>query len=365
MQRSLLASFLLLAACGGGSMSGDDDGGGDDSPVGDRRGTVAVVAGDFDATGLISTVTFDGTVSADAAPGTVGADPALRRIGDELFVINRFGTGGNNITILSASDLQLIDQIGTGEGSNPQDVAMVGTKLYIPALGSGALLVIDRNTPDTIDTIDLSALDDDGVPDCISAAALDGKVYVACGLLDSFAAVENGVVAVIDPATDTLEDTIELPAKNPTGWFTEVDGALLLATVPDYVDYSTGCVARITGDGADCAVDNAALGGYANRLLYADGQAWAVVAAFDADFDSSGWLVRFDGGFTPSAALTPETAVIQDAALCGGHVFAADKAFDADGIRIYTAGGVREETDGALDVGLPPVYGNAIACTAP
>jgi hypothetical protein len=371
-----LVLLLALAACGGSSADDDatPDGGADD-PGDDRRGTAVVVSGDFVSTGVISTIAAPTlAVTPNAVAGVTGADPALRRIGDELFVINRFGTGGDNITILDAETLTLVDQIATGAGSNPQDVAQVGNKQYVAALGAPGLLVIDRSAPTTIETIDLAALDaHDGMPDCTSVVAVGDRVYVACGLLQDFYAAVVGKVAVIDTADDSLVTSVDLPEKNPTGWMIATDaegsfaGDLLLATVPDYADYSVGCLVRIsTGatPAATCGPTNETLGGYVNRLVFEEDRLFAVVSHFDSEFNATGWLVRFDGTGTAGDPITPETQVIQDVAVCGWHVFLADKAFGAEGIRVFNLGSLTEETSAPLDIGLPPSFGNAIACKA-
>ena len=82
--------------------------------------------------------------------------------------------------------LALVDQLGTGAGSNPQDVAVVGDKLYVPALGTAGVVVMTRGSTRPTTTIDLTrARDPDGKPDCVSAFAVGNDVYVACGLLDA------------------------------------------------------------------------------------------------------------------------------------------------------------------------------------
>jgi hypothetical protein len=353
----------LLAACGGAS-SDDQVGDDDDGPVIDRRGTVAAVAGDFQSTGVISTVTSTPVASDNVIEGVVGSDPALRKIGDKLYIVNRFGAGGDNITILSATDLSLVDQIATGEGSNPQDVAVVGDTMYIPALGTAGVVV--TNGTDKPHLIDLSALDDDGMPDCISAVAVGTKVFVACGLLNNFAADTNGKIAVIDTADDSVETTFDLPEKNPQGWLVQSGDDLLLGTVPDFQDYSVGCLVDITTGAtptATCKVTNADLGGFVSRVGVDDDYTWLVVNAYDENFFPSGWISRMRADAVPSAPLTPGTQIIVDLALCGGHVFASDGA--SAGMRVYHIASVAEETSEAVDLGLPPAYGNAIACIAP
>jgi hypothetical protein len=209
-----------------------------------------------------------------------------RQLGDEVLIINR--DRGENITILGGSPLALIDQYGTGGGSNPQDVAVAGGKLYVPALGTAGVVVIDRATR-ALRTIAIAG-DPDGRPDCVSAFAVDGKVFVACGLLDNFAATRPGKVAVIDVATDTVTTSFDLPARNPIGLFARggaaLGGDLLLGTAPSFTDYTSGCVVRVTTGATPaangCLVSNQDLGGLANHIAVDpdDGTPWVAVTGY-------------------------------------------------------------------------------------
>ncbi len=354
---SLFVLPLLAAACA-------DDTAGDDAA---DEARAAVVAGDFMATGILSTVGAPTlAVDSGAVAGVAGSDPAIRRIGDELFVINKFG--GDNITVLDAATLQLVEQYATGAGSNPQDVAAVGDKLYVPCLDIGELVVIDRTSGD-VTGIDLSAVDDDGVPDCVAAHAVGTDVYVACGLLDTFAPVEDAVVVVIDTADDSIATTITLPDQNPVGWFAEAGDDLVLTLQPSFNATDAGCLATITPGTtptATCAVSSADLGGYVTRAVTVGDQLLAAVMSYSVDFaTSTGDVVWIDvAAGTVSDSLDGDGVLAQDLAVCGDHVFVADKAAGAEGIRVFSLAGAElsEMSSAALEIGLPPASGNAIAC---
>ncbi len=372
----LLSSLCTLAACGDNDEfipPGDDDvapdaNGNPDGP--DLTVGVAVaVAGDFAGTGIVSTV--DGNdldVTQGAIAGVASGDPVIRAIGDELFVINRFG--GDNVTILDAESLALIDQFSTGEDTNPQDVAVVGDKLYIAALGAGSILVVDRGNDTAITEISLATLDDDGLPDCVSVHAVGTRVYAACGLLDGFAAVENGVIAIIDTTDDTVEDTIDMPAMNPVGWFEQAPGGAgfgddLLISTSSFIDSSLGCLVRVsTGEtpAATCGPTNVELGGGVSRIAVHFGRIWAAVVAYDNFATLSGRLVELDPETgDPEPASSPSAQTVMDVAGCNAFLFVTDKADGAQGVRVYSSGG-DEVTTEALDVGLPPTFQNGLAC---
>src|SRR5436190_15732662 len=211
MKRSLvLTGFVLslsVAACGGDDSS---------SYTGPEVPQAVAVSGDFNMTGLMSKLDLTTMEVAQnvGGAGTVAGDPVMRRIGDRVYVINR--NGGNNVTVFDATTLTFVDQFGTGEGTNPQDVAQVGDNLYVPMFNVGGVVKINTKTGTTA-TIDMSSVGDpDGNPDCISAIAVGTKVYVACSVLDeTYTPRGNGVVAVIDTAKDTVATTVMLPTPNP------------------------------------------------------------------------------------------------------------------------------------------------------
>src|SRR5262245_39594662 len=139
----LLVSTLgsMLAACGDNGTSKMTTA--DATPPMSRA---VVVAGDFIAgnPGVLSTLDpISRTVTKNVGPAmAVGHDPILRHIGNELFIINR--ADGNNITIVDDESFALVEQLGTGASSNPQDVAVLGNKLYVPTFGTKGVTVLTR-----------------------------------------------------------------------------------------------------------------------------------------------------------------------------------------------------------------------------
>lgn len=379
--KRLTLLVLVLAACGDNHSQPDARERGD-APPPDAHVPVpraVAVAGDFGAppgTGVISSLDIAPlAMRTNIVQGVVQGDPALRQYGDKLYVINRFGS--NNITILEASTLQFVDQISTGTDSNPQDVAVVGNKLYIPAMGTAGVVVLALGSS-ALKTIDLSALDtigtNDGKPDCVSAYAVGTKVYVACGVLDSFNDVEVGKVAVIDSTTDTMIGSAPMSYGNPYGFFVRAPedstyaGDLLIGTFPDFTNYATGCVERVstgTTTTVACGVTNQELGGYVNRLaVAADGSLlYAAVGTYDASFNETGTLKGFDleTGMLWTAPLSATSELITDVAACpGGDVVATDKTLNAGGLRVWR--GTTERTSASLSIGMAPRSVNALAC---
>lgn len=373
LRSKILVLVLLAAACGdNGSVDGPDATAGDPDAGVDAvlppPTTAYVVSGDFGTTGVFSSIDVAaGTVTPNALAGVAGGDPFLRRIGDEILIVNR--DSGENVTILGGNPLALVDQFGTGGGSNPQDVAAVGNKLYVPALGTAGVVVIDRATRMTR-TITISG-DADGHPDCVSALAVGTKVFVACGLLDNFAATVPGKIAVIDTATDTVTTSFDMPARNPIGLFARggasLGGDLLIGTAPSFTDYTSGCLVRVStgaSPAASCLISNQDLGGLANHVEVApdDGTPWVAVTGyagpgFDNPFGRLRSVVAASGEAGP--VLSTAAQRIDDVAACaGGYVVTADGA--AGGVRIWKDGA--ERTTAALEIGRPTGFGNNMVC---
>lgn len=376
--KNTLALLTLLVACGdSGTVPAPD--GGDDIDADTTRGPRAVVvAGDFSAIGVMSELDVDARTSANnIAPDTaVGVDPILRKHGDELFVINRIE---NNVTILSAGDFTFVDQLGTGAGSNPQDVAIEGDKLWIPVYGGSGVIEVTRDTK-AITEIDLSADDPDGKPNCASIYKVDDKLFVTCQLLDDTMQFlpprGNGKVYVVDAATRAIEHELDLSSVNPFSLLEALpSGDLVVGTVDfRFGMNNAGCIQRISTGATPavegCLLENSALaGGFASRMDATDTQLFVLVPR--ADF--SGGDIRVADLSGASATLQTETynnddQALADVVVCptGDVVTAENPPFGgplnaAQGLRVYT-GPKQEVTNLAIMIGLKPTSSHGLVC---
>ena len=379
----LLAAPVAAAACGDDARpAGDAGGGGAEADAGstavdaaapDAHATVFAIGTDFSTTGVASTISIPGLdVAIGAVDGVASTDPVVRHIGDRLYIVNRLGQ--DNVTVLDAGDLSLVAQISTGAGSNPQDVAVVNGRLYVAAYGSPGLVVVDLDRPDdgVIDTVDLSAHDPDGLPNCGTVMADGADVLTVCGLLDdaNFLAPRGpGIAVKLDAGgLDVVE---EWPtAIRPFGLAHAPAGAseVWIPTVEDFADLAAGgCIQRLSfldDLEPDCVVDNAALGGFASAMAWdaTTERLWVTVTTgFDEDdFGPIGKLVSVDvitGDVEP--VTLAEDSRPMDVAICpSGHLAISDAT---RGVRILSPGAGEELTSGPLDIGLPPVS-NGLAC---
>jgi DNA-binding beta-propeller fold protein YncE len=373
MKRALALS-LLLAACGDNGKPIDSmPDASEETPLGPPR--AVVVAGDFVTpgfSGVMSKLELSSMqMTQNVAPaGAIGNDPIIRKLGNELFVVNR--AGGNSVTIFDATTLAVKDQLGTGAGSNPQDVATFGAKVFVAAMGTAGIVVMTRGSTGT-KTISLAALDPDGIPDCVSAYRAGTRIYVACGLLDAtFTPRGNGVIAVIDPIAETVERTITLSTPNPFGVLTELPDSSLVIPTFDFGAPTARCLEQVSIGGTPfskgCLVQNADVGGYVVRALPQQiGETqmlWMVVNNGDFAAEKARlWGYDLTSGTLWDTPLSPEAQVLTDIAPCpDGRIIVADKTMSANGVRVYDGTSTMEKTTEPLAVGLRPQSSPAIVC---
>lgn len=365
-----LAAWLTLAGLVGLAACGDNaEGPEEPPPPAPAASRAIVVSGDFGATGVISLIDVAaGTIRPNLVRGAVGADPMIRRFGKELFVVNRFGPTGSSVTVFDAATLEVKHQLSTGTNSNPQDVAVIGDKLYLPATETKGVVALERNGVRSV--IDLSSLDPDGKPDCTSIYAVGETLVVTCGLLDSFAPVRDAKVVLYDTVTNQMT-SVALAARNPIGYLQptpeeSVYGGDLLVATADYGDHTKQCVVRIdpqTGANS-CAISNAELGGIANHYE-ADAKAGLlyVTPTHYEGFSLVGALRTVDlaTGKVAPQSWSPATQAISDLAVCpDGTIVGSDATFGESGVRLFATGA--ERTVAPLGIGLPPVPQNGIVC---
>lgn len=387
---TLLTLALTVTACGDNLDNDRPDGGGGDASTPDaatRPERAIVVAGDFNAgnPGTLVAIDIDAraVLPLTAPAGAIGEDPIVRYEAGELFIVNR--NAGNNVTILDANTLALVEQLGTGANSNPQDVAVVGDKLIVATLGNKGAVVLTRGS-NTVEELDLSADDPDDKPNCSSIYKVGDRLYVACGLLDDtmqFLPPRGPAkVYILDATTFAQVDALTLSTKNPISLFEQLPeyapnaGDLLLPTV----EFATGmgCVERIstgaTPAAAGCVVANTDLGNYASRVgahaveftgpvrsnVVVPPMLYMTVAT--PDFSGSA-LRAFDLGTSMlQQGQTAATQVLGDLAVCPttGTLVVADTKMGAHGVRLYQ--GTSELTTQPLPISLRPVSSHGAIC---
>jgi DNA-binding beta-propeller fold protein YncE len=346
-------------------------------PAGDTVLCAALGADYLNGTGTLSVLSLPSrTVFQNVLPGAVSGDPVVRKIGAKLYIVNRFGE--NNVTIVDPSqELWRVErQFSTGEGTNPQDVALVGTKLYVVTADAPDLQIWDLATTSSTPskTISLASLDVDGNPDANSIYVVGTRAFVTLDLLDRSGefptARGEGKVAIIDTATDTLTaTTLTLNYANPYGFLTQVGNELLVPSLADFSGFS-GCVERIGTSGtpsvSGCLVENTDLGNYtvSSIAVTADQQVFLAVSAYDVTLMEQTATIRklgAGGGLDP-ANVTPTTQTPSDVAYAPGVNLVVYSDRESGGLRVWDVAANAEVTTGALAIGLAPATQNALSC---
>lgn len=375
MTKSLALILLATAACGDNLPGQDSPDAGSTVDAGPQPLRAVIVAGDFVAghPGVMSVVDVKArTITTNVAPaGAIGNDPVLRKVGGELLVVNR--ASGNNVTILDANTYALVEQLGTGASSNPQDAAVIGDKVFVATLGNKGAVRLTRGST-AVTEIDLSVDDPDGKPNCNSVYYAYNKLFFSCGLLDdtnvNLPARGFGKVYVVNPTSLAIEKAITLTSKNPIALFEQIPatsphaGELVMPTI----DFGTGdgCVERIiasSGTGAGCLVQNPAPFAFPGRATFGTSPTMYLgVASYPMGFVRK---VDLSTDTMLPDVLTAAGQVVGDIAACeNGEIVVADNPFPpstaAAGLRVY-AGSV-EQTTAPLAVGLKPASSHGLVC---
>lgn len=322
------------------------------------------------SSGSVSSLDLDTHVASNDHV-TIHADAVVRTFGNKAYVINRLGQ--DNVLVLGGNDLSSpVIQFSTGNGSNPQDIVVVSDqKAYVSLYGRNHVLIVNPSTGDSIGAVSLSGFADaDGFPEMSNLAQYGNRLFVACQRLDQvngFGPADFSVIAVIDMATDTLEDMdavvsgvqgIVMAGKNPTSadqlgekWvFTMVN------TFGDLTDGGVEVVNLASLQSEGIGVGEAVIGGNVNTLslvsktvgyvVYSDANFVNYVRPFDVSSSSvSENLSGISGGF------------VSDLGVYANRLYVLDQGSFTDpssgGVKVFNVN-TQAQIAGPIQVGLPP-----------
>lgn len=332
-----------------------------------RQSTAFAIASDIE-TGSFATVDLEGpTVALQAAPSRqVNGDAVARSFEGRVYVVNRFGLDGDSVRALDASeDFRTVWDCSTGAGTNPHDIAFAApNKAYVTLYEKSELLIVDPSVDAScqgfvLGSIDLAAFaDEDGIPEMDQLLIHGGDLYVSLQRLDRndlFASATNGMLAVIDIATDTVRHHIPLQGGNPFTSLVANGDRLWVSTVGQFRALDGGIeeIDLVAGESRGFVVSEADLGGdIADFEILSDRKGFAVLSG--ADFNNS--LVAF----SPSERTIVTTLIDGSTFLSQvrvserGHLFIADRTTAAPGLRVFDVRTSRELPMSPLDLGLPP-----------
>ncbi len=239
---SMLSLLCTAPGCGDDASdetpSGDDDTAqGDDDSEAEAQLLVITEKWDYSSGHLTTVQLDDDSVQPDLLE--VGADTTVRAHGGLVYLLVRDWEGTHSVSVRDPNQaFAEVQNIPTGIGSNPQDVAFASGKGYVSLNNGIGVLVFEELTGAPIKTLDLTAYaDEDGLPDA-NALAVDGTtLYVALqravyGTSVSYAS--PGMVVAIDTRTDLVLKNIPTLGTNLWELYVEPSGDVLASSRGDY-----------------------------------------------------------------------------------------------------------------------------------
>jgi hypothetical protein len=332
-----------------------------------------VVTSDLSEVGSYGTIALDPphAITPSSNQHLIYQDAAVRTHDGIVYIINR--RFSDNIQAVDpAHNFATMFQCSTGNGTNPHDIAVVDSpKAYVTRFETPKLLIVNPSAQPNckdfaVGEIDLSSLADaDGNPDMDQMAIVDGRLYVSLERLNIHSVLrtpaENGAIAVIDIATDTLMGHIELKGENPfaaTKGLTVRNGAIYVADVGLF-GVLDGGIERIDlqsqqPDDRYVISEQQLDGDISDFAFVSDHLAYAIVST--PDFSTK--LVGFDPttGAVGNTIAESDTFTFFDIELDDrGELYVADRSLHAPGVRIFRAADGVELTSSPIDLVLPPV----------
>lgn len=326
---TILSSVLTLSLACSGTIA-RQTAGGSAPTTSDNADTATsrayVFATDYQSSGQLYqvTATDDETALSNTGLSYLGSSAIIRVYEGFVIVLH------DGFSTVSTDNLQIVDpadnyatlgQYSTGNGTNPHDVVITGSRAFITLYNPkadddnvdsagrpGDVIEMDIATGEIVRRFSFQDhLADDGDLNAnAEQMALSGDfLYVALQDLDgnTFAANSNGLIGIIDIASNAIVDVITLAGRNPVSLAISSDGATLAVANMATYDFTLGNFDTDAAYGGleivDLDVrqslgliDDADLGGFVERVE-TDGTTWyAVVSEFDgASFSYSSQIV--------------------------------------------------------------------------
>ncbi|HKP94400.1 MAG TPA: hypothetical protein VJ385_01465 [Fibrobacteria bacterium] len=204
------AALLGLNAC----MTGDKE---DPAPVPVEKAILFTLTSDY-KTGGYSVIGIDSEfVQANIDP--VHSDAVVRyEGGDDIFILNRLGR--DNAQIIDRHNLKTVLQFPFEAGSNPQDIALKDSLLYVAFLGTDKIGIFHQGDGKAAGEIDVSAYGDstDNLPETFDLQFAGGALYASTQNMDTKPKYWVPLIPhllKIDPVSKKVIKAIELPYRNP------------------------------------------------------------------------------------------------------------------------------------------------------
>ena len=238
----------------------------------------------------------------------LGSDPFLDpvvRTADltrtrRAFVLDRqffSATGLGAVATLDSKDrFQIAATYPVNDGVNPANpydlLALRDDKAYVTRWSSAYndILIVNPDTGAALGTVDFTGkgTNADGLPRLDKMLYLHGRVWVLMQNINSFFTEYGpGLVGVVDPETDSIEEIITLETQNPADLgYDNADNRIYVAATGDWLDPSTGGIEAIdpkSRTATGVLIAGSALDGYITHMVFRDAHT-AYLAVTKSDF---------------------------------------------------------------------------------
>jgi len=259
-----------------------------------------------------------------------------------------------------------------GNGTNPQDIAVVGPeRAYVSRYEVPTVLIVNPSTGDSLGHVDLSAFaDEDGVPEMGEMVLMEGRLYVAVQRLDRsgfpWNPVDDSYLVVVDAATGELIDVdasaagvqgIRLAAPNPNS-LAIVGDRIAVGETAAFGDVAGGIelIDPVSGLSTGLVVSEADLGGDITHLSVASAhKGYAIVS--DANYVNSVRPVDLVTGAVGAPLEGLTGGFLQSTATDGDRLYVGERGSfaepEAAGLMVYDTA-TDQLIAGPIDTGLPP-----------
>ncbi len=322
---------------------------------------LGIVSSDFSSGGRFNLLD---TVSLLPLPSLsyIHSDAVLRYANGKVYIINRLNR--DSILVLDPALSFLPQQeFSVGQGTNPQDIAVVNPqKAYVTLYNTNYLAILDPSSGVITGRIDLSMYSEtssngttgiDGYPEISRMALYNSFLYVQLQRLDrndpsGFPSPNStSYILKLDTNTDQVLEVVQTPAKNPFGKmqiFTLGQDPHLIVCLPgklgfiSELDGGIGALNLRTGKMRESflLLETEVGGDILDMILKSEFEGYAYV--LDRGFNKS--IVRFNpstGKKESTMAVFPSSAGnISGLALSSaGKLFLGDSGFSSPGISVY------------------------------
>lgn len=336
-QYLLVCLFLsFLTACGSvdniSPDSSDDTSSDDTSSNGDISAdeivgveSVFFFATDFASSGQLYTASMDPVGALlNTEVSLLGSSAGIRLYDGLIYVLHDgFSVGSSdNVQIIDPSNgYTTINQWSTGNGTNPSDIVVIGSKAYItlynPESDQSGESVDENGHPSDLIVMNLETgaiekrisffdfLNDDGnrTGNADQMVMVGDKLYVCLQDLEFFDPNAAGKIGIVNVTTNAVEGVILLQGRNPVSIvYSEDENKIFVANQAPY-DFMLGNfdtslpyggieIVSLVGN-ATTLINDEDLGGYVERLALSADSVFAVVSEMDPEtFDFTSTLFK-------------------------------------------------------------------------